>query len=488
MIDLNILRQIPLFSELSNEQFEFARLGQTRWVEPGTILAVEGEPSECFWVLLEGEIQCTKRVGDRQVPWVNFGPQSYFGHELILLNQSSLATARATLKSHLLEFNTEAFWKMMELCPTISRELLIVTAQRTQDLGAVSMQAQKLVSLGTLTSGLAVELRQVAATGRQAVEHLHELFQWLQTLTVKLNAHRMNSEQQEFLLDLQQTILQRMTTLPMETNPQAWRAQEEAIVAWLEARHIPHFTACPTQQHFAKVLTRAGLDTVILDDIARVVSPESMCAVLGWLKATLKSLSLANQVEHSTQHIAELVQAAKDYTYLDQAPLQEMDIHEGIERTLTVLNHRLSGIQVIREYDRSLPPICIYGSDLNQVWTHLIDNAIDATTDAGTDVAAGQGQLILRTSQVENTVLVEIIDNGPGISPEIQPYIFDQFFTTKGMDNGTGLGLPIAYRVVVDQHRGQIQVSSRPGYTCFQVYLPMDLTESGSSPATSQVA
>ncbi len=158
-----------------------------------------------------------------------------------------------------------------------------------------------------------------------------------------------------------------------------------------------------------------------------------------------------------------------------------MDIHEGIERTLTVLNHRLEpGIEVIREYDRTLPPICVYGSDLNQVWTHLIDNAIDAM--------AGLGQLTLRTSVTGERVLVEIIDNGPGIPPEVQPYIFDQFFTTKATDNGTGLGLPIAYRVVVDQHHGQIQVSSEPGCTRFQVYLPTNLTESSHIPAKSQVA
>lgn len=475
MVELNILRQIPLFSELSDDQLDFAKLGRERWVESGEILAVEGEPSGYFWVLLEGEIQFMKKVGDRQVPWVNFGPWSYFGHELILLNQPHLATARATLKSYLMELDTQAFWKMMELCPSISRELLIVTAQRMQDLGTVSMQAEKLVSLGTLTAGLAQELRQVSATERQAVEQLQNLFQWFQPITVKLNAHRMTSEQQEFLLNLQQTILERMTTMPVETNPQAWRDQEEEIIQWLTEWSIPH------QQHFAKVLTRAGLNTAVLNDIACVVPAGSVCAVLAWLKTTLKSLTLAHDVDQSTQHIAELVQAAKDYTYLDQAPLQEMDIHQGIERTLTVLNHRLEpGIKVIREYDRTLPAICVYGSDLNQVWTHLIDNAIDAM--------AGLGQLTLRTSQIGERVLVEIVDNGPGIPPDIQPYIFDQFFTTKVKDNGTGLGLPIAYRVVVNQHQGQIQVSSEPGCTCFQVYLPINLTESRQISVESQVA
>lgn len=475
MIDLKMLRQIPLFADLSDEQLDFAKLGCERSLEPGEILAVEGEPSGSFWVLLDGEIQCTKQMGDRQIPWTNFEPYSYFGHELILLEQPYLATARALPKSNLLEFDTAAFWKMMELCPLINRELLISTAQRTQDLGTVSLQAEKLVSLGTLTSGLAQELRQVSATGREAVERLQELFQWLQPLTVKLNAHQMTSDQQEFLITLQQTLLQRMTIFPAEINPQGWQVQEEDIVQWLIKRSIPH------PQHFAKVLTRAGLDVTVLNDIESVVPNGAVCAVLAWLKGTLKSLALTNDVEFSTQHIAELVQAAKDYTYLDQAPLQEMDIHEGLERTLAVLNHRLvTGIEVIREFDRTLPPICVYGGDLNQVWTHLIDNAIDAM--------AGQGKLTLRTSQVGESVLVEIVDTGPGIPDEIQPYVFDQFFTTKATDNGTGLGLPIAHRVIVSQHQGQIQVTSKPGCTCFQIYLPMDLKESDSSAAPSQVA
>lgn len=481
MIDLNTLRQIPLFSELTDEQFEFAKLGRRRSVASGEVLGSAADQPGCFWVILDGEIQYTRRVGDRQVPWMNFGPQSYFGHEQILLDQPGLSTARATCTSHLLEFDTDAFWRMMELCPSVSRDLLIITAQRTQDLSMVSLQAEKLVSLGTLTSGLAQELQQVADTGRQAVEHLHNLFQWLRTHTVKLNAHCMTTEQQDFLLELQQTVLERMTALPAETNPQAWRAQEDEIVAWLAERNLPHYNSCPTQQYFAKVLTRAGLDTTVLDDIARVVPDDSICAVLGWLKATLKSVAIANQVEFSTQRIASLVQIAKDYTYLDQAPLQEMDIHEGLENTLTVLCHRLEpGIEIVRQYDRTLPAICIYGSDLNQVWTHLIANAIDAM--------AGQGQLILRTTQVQDTVLIEVIDNGPGIPPDVQPYIFDQFFTTKLTDNGTGLGLPIAYRVIADQHHGQIQVQSKPGYTCFQIYLPMNLTESTYATETSQVA
>jgi signal transduction histidine kinase len=379
MVDIHTLRQIPLFAELDDEQCQFLEWGKERRLEAGEILAVEGEPSGYFWVLLEGEIQCTKQVGDRQVPWINYTSQSYFGHELILLDQPYPASARATCTCHLLEFDTEAFWTMLKLCPSINRELLLTTAQRSQNLDSISFQEQKLVSLGRLISGLAQELNQPATASRQAVERLRQMFEDIQPIALNLDSQQVE------------------------------------------------------EYHQIK-------------------------------------LALLDEIEQSTQHISKIVQAAKDYAYLDRAPLQETDIHEGLENTLRILGHRLgTGIIVKREYDHSLPPVCVYGSELNQVWTHLIENAIEAM--------AGRGEIVVRTSNVEDRILVEIIDSGPGIPSEIQPYIFEQFFTTKDTGQGTGLGLPIAYRVVVDRHQGQLLVDSKPGRTCFRVFLPVNLSE-----------
>lgn len=379
MMDIDTLRQIPLFSGLNDEQCRFLEWGKERWLEMGEILALEGEPPGYFWVLLEGEIHCTTLVGNRQVPWTTYEANTYFGHELILLDRPYPASARATCSCHLLEFDTEAFWKMLKLCPSINRELLVTTAQRSQNLDSVSMQAQKLISLGTLISGLARELSQPASISRRATEQLQQMFQTIQ--------------------------------------PRSFD-----------------------------------------------ISPQE-AAQLNQTK-----LKLLDEIEQSTQHLSKVVQAAKDYAYLDRAPLQETDIHEGIENTIRMLGHRLnSEITLIREYDHSLPPICVYGSEINQVWTHLIENAIEAM--------AGRGNLKVQTSQAEGYILVEIIDDGPGIPPEQQPYIFEQFFTTKDIGQGTGLGLPIAYRVVVDRHKGQVLVDSQPGRTCFRVFLPKNLTE-----------
>jgi signal transduction histidine kinase len=191
--------------------------------------------------------------------------------------------------------------------------------------------------------------------------------------------------------------------------------------------------------------------------------------VLTWIQVTLQELDLLEEIEHSTDRISTLVQAVKDYSYMDQAPLQEIDIHEGLESTLTILNHKLKqGVVVKREYDCDTPRISVYGSELNQVWTNLIDNAIDAMN--------GQGEICIRTVCENDFLLVEIADNGPGIPPEIQCHIFEPFFTTKGVGQGTGLGLHIAYRVIVGQHLGDISVFSQPGKTKFQVRLPMNLS------------
>lgn len=378
MIDINQLRQISLFSNLDDEQCRFLEWAKERWLEAGEILALEGESPGYFWILLEGEIQCTTQVGNRQIHWTTYEANTYFGHELILLDRPCPASARATCSCHLLELNTEAFWKMLQLCPSIGRELLVTTSQRVQNLDSVSLQAQKLISLGTLISGLARELSQPASMSRRATEQLQQMFQTLQPRCFELSS-------------------------------------QEA-------------------------------------------------AELNQLK-----LTLLDEIEQSTQHLSKVVQSAKDYAYLDRAPLQEADIHEGIENTLRMLGHRLEpDITVVREYDNTLPPICVYGSEINQVWTHLIENAIEAM--------AGQGTLTVRTSQAEGYLLVEIIDDGPGIPPEVQPYIFEQFFTTKDIGQGTGLGLPIAYRVVVERHQGQLLIDSQPGQTCFRVFLPTNLS------------
>jgi len=222
--------------------------------------------------------------------------------------------------------------------------------------------------------------------------------------------------------------------------------------------------------NLAQTLVSAGLDTVHLDldTIRNSLPSDSLSDVLSWLDARLSSEVLLKEIEQSTLRISELVKAIKTYSYMDQAPIQEIDVHEGLESTLTILGHKLKAgsITVTREYDRTLPRISAYGSELNQVWTNIIDNAIDA-------IGERHGNILLRTKRENNNIVVEISDDGPGIPQNNQSRIFEQFFTTKGVGKGTGLGLSISYRIIVEMHKGDISFSSKPGDTRFEIRLPM---------------
>ena len=234
----------------------------------------------------------------------------------------------------------------------------------------------------------------------------------------------------------------------------------EATATWLEAHGVAD------AWDLAPTFVNAGLDAAWLDTLAENIPPASHADALGWLEARLNLKALVNEVEQSTGRIAELVKAVKSYSYMDQSPMQEVDIHEGIESTLTILGHKLKNVTLVRAFDRSLPRIMAYGSELNQVWTNLIDNAIAAVN--------GTGKICVGTSLEHDQVVVEIVDNGPGIPPEVQARMFEPFFTTKSVGTGTGLGLVISNRIVGDRHGGEIEFESRPGETRFKVRLPVN--------------
>jgi len=201
------------------------------------------------------------------------------------------------------------------------------------------------------------------------------------------------------------------------------------------------------------------------EELAGQLPSEALGVVLSWLEATLTVAALLQQVEMGTDRISELVKAVKAYSFMDQAPRQEIDVHDGLESTLTMLGHKLKGLTVTRDYDRTLPPICAYGGELNQVWTNLLDNAADATGPGG--------HITVRTAAENDHVRVEITDDGPGIPPEFQKRLFEPFFTTKAVGKGTGLGLITSYRIVVNRHKGDIRAESKPGETRFEVLLPI---------------
>jgi signal transduction histidine kinase len=242
-------------------------------------------------------------------------------------------------------------------------------------------------------------------------------------------------------------------------DPVTRNDREEEVLAWLERHRIAD------AWKLAGILVGAGLDCAWLEHIGKEFPEEAIADVLGWMTGMLSLQELTQQVERSTSRIADLVNAVKAYSYEGRAPQQDVDIHEGLESTLTMLSHKLKHITLQREYDRSLPPVPAHGNELNQVWTNLIDNAIDAVN--------GRGEVRIRTRREDRQLLVEIHDTGPGIPEKIRPHLFEPFFTTKGVGKGTGLGLIISYRIVADRHGGEIEFESEPGHTVFTVRLPI---------------
>ena len=248
-------------------------------------------------------------------------------------------------------------------------------------------------------------------------------------------------------------------------SPLELSEREDELADWLDDHDVAE------SWKLAPTFAQYDLTSHALERVTRELGDDMLSNALTWLNAALGVQELVDEVEESTRRISELVKAIKSYSYMDQAPLQDVDIHEGLESTLTMLGHRLKGVEVRRQYDRNLPRITAYGGELNQVWTNLIDNAVDAME--------GHGHLLLRTSHDADVVTIEIIDDGPGIPPELQGRIFEPFFTTKGVGKGTGLGLDICHRIVTRRHRGTIRCFSSPGETRFVVRLPKSLDSAG---------
>jgi signal transduction histidine kinase len=465
---LNALRQVSLFAQLTDEQFQWlSEHGRKLWLVPGEYIGLEGEPIENFYVLIEGEIEFTKKVGNVERHVMSFGAGTYTGHELILLDVPHyLVNVRAVKPTYMLKWDTDTFWQMLTTCPSITRDLLIITAQRVQMLESMSQHHQKLIALGTLAAGLAHELNNPATAVIRGAKQLHKIFQQLPCLGLKLNYRQMTKEQLLFLDNLLHRVIVH-AEIPCELEDLLLQSdREQEVTTWLDLHNVPD------GWKIASSLVRGGLDTECLDTIVEYLPSESLPEVLTWLEATLTGLELLDEIDQSSGRISELVKAIKEYSYMDQAPMQEVDIHQGLESTLTILGHKLKGgISLTRDYDQSLPLISVYGSELNQVWTNVIDNAIDAMS--------GQGQIRIRTGRENKCVLVEIANNGPAIPPEIQERIFEPFFTTKGVGQGTGLGLVISYRII-EKHKGEIRLFSEPGNTRFQVILPISLSETTS--------
>ena len=449
-----------LFPTLSEEGIRcLLPLGVEITLAQGEALFSQGEPEHEFYVILEGSLKVTRRVAGEDALLAVHGPGHYTGALSMFTGEASIATGRATAPTRALRLQAADFKDIIVACPAVAGDILAVMAHRRPEADALVQQREKMAALGKLSAGLAHELNNPAAAARRAAARLRESLVTLQRSAFELGERHLSDVQKELLLGVQG----KAESPGLGALAQSER--EDALTDWMDARDVPESCA------LAGSLAEGGLTEETLEKLAaELPEPAALAASLAWLGSSLEAVALLRTTEQSADRISDLVTAIKAYSYMDQTPSQEVDVRASLETTLTILRFKWKhGVEVVRDYAPDLPCITAYGSELNQVWTNLIDNAIDAL--------GGKGHLFVRTAREDDGVLVEIGDDGPGIPEDIQGHIWEPFFTTKGVGEGTGLGLDTAYRIVVARHHGDIRVTSEPGRTRFQVRLPITGTQ-----------
>jgi len=340
-------------------------------------------------------------------------------------------------------------------------------SDRIRETTRIEQQRDRLASLGKLSAGLAHELNNPASAAKRATSQLREILIKIKSASLELGRRDLTSAQKSEIEKLEVSFTQKDIVPPDALTISDLEDQIDSLLRSHGQNDL---------WQLAADLARRNIRPEVLESLFATLDADTARAALVRIAASVEVASLLHEIESSTSRISDLVRAIKEYTYMDQSPVQNVDIVKSLETTLTILNHKLKqGVAVQRDYQKVPFLVNSFGSELNQVWTNLIDNAIDAMH--------GKGELRVRTYRDDTCVVVEIGDNGPGISPEVKPHIFEPFFTTKGVGEGTGLGLDTAQRIV-KKHRGNIQVTSKPGDTRFQVWLPLaETSATGGTPA-----
>jgi signal transduction histidine kinase len=454
------LRGTFLTSELTDEQREeLIAAGEERHFAPGDDLFHQGLPADRLWVLVEGEIELTRRLGDETMVIPMAIPGQWAGGTMAWSAEGDSvfrASGRARTAVRCLIVPAEALAELVERWSPFAKHMLTGVYQTLRGLDAAARERESLLALGTLAAGLAHEINNPASAAMRDVESLGDTAGYMLSALVDLAELGVLAEQ--FLaLDRRRTELQARP--PEVGGAIATADREEAIGTWMEDRGMD------LAWRMAPVLASAGVDRAWLDELEAEVGRVAAEPSLRWISSTLGMAGLLDELGEATSRITHLVQDVKTYSNLDRASLQWTDVRAGLESTLAMLRSKLDGIEVVTDFDGDVTEIEGYTAELNQVWTNLIDNAIDAM--------GGSGTLRVRTSVDVDRLVVEITDSGPGMDRSVQARAFEPFFTTKDVGKGTGLGLDISRRIVVDRHGGEIGFDSTPGSTTARVRLPI---------------
>jgi signal transduction histidine kinase len=453
------LARLAIFAELPNDQLDwFLSQAQELALKSDDHYVHQGDPAEAMFVVLEGQLLARGEIGG-EVIMVSSKVGDVTGVLPFSRMKQFPLTGKAITSSRLLRFPASRFPDLVQKMPELARRLVGLMSDRIREATRIEQQRDRLAGLGKLSAGLAHELNNPASAAKRAASQLRDALKQVKDASHALGARELSPAQKAEIEKLEATLIQKDGPPPDALTISTLEDQLDAVLRSHGQNDLWQLSAN---------LARKGATPDMLESLFASLDPDTARAALCRISASLEIAGLLNEIESSSSRISDLVRAIKEYTFMDQAPVQNVDVIKSLETTLTILNHKLKrGVTVERDYQPVPLLVNSFGSELNQVWTNIIDNAIDAMH--------GQGTLRVRSYRDGDCAVVEIGDTGSGIPPDIQPHIFEPFFTTKGVGEGTGLGLDTAQRIV-RKHQGTIEVASRPGNTRFQIFLP--LTES----------
>jgi signal transduction histidine kinase len=456
MVDKSELLRVPVFAGLPDDQIAwFLSQSQEMNLKAGAVYTRQGDPADTMFVILEGHLQGRADRGGE--PFVfDIEPGDITGVLPFSRMKQFKVSLRAETDTRALRFPASLFPELVQKMPVLTQRLVGLMSDRIRETTRLEQQRDRLVSLGKLSAGLAHELNNPASAAKRATSQLRQILKKIRDASLELGKRDLSPAQKSEIEKLEASFTQGDVVPPDALTINDLEDQIDSLLRSHGQNDL---------WMLAAGLARRNIKPEVVESLFANLDRDTARAALVRIAASVEVASLLHEIESSTSRISDLVGAIKEYTHMDQSPVQNVDVIKSLETTLTILNHKLKqGVVVRRDYQRVPLLVNSFGSELNQVWTNIIDNAIDAMH--------GKGELRVRTYRDDGCVVVEIADNGPGIPDEVQPHIFEPFFTTKGVGEGTGLGLDTVQRIV-KKHRGSVQVNSKPGDTRFQVWLPL---------------